>query len=1031
MTAVGGAADQHLGAFDLNNIYGKKALSSLYQDTSGVLSSAPELLSLYEGLSFVGAAGDGEASGRWPHWDDFAKEVRDSLWGRLRLREEVENIDMSMKLDECEAINRFLNRILMLDTEFQNAVFEAFYAVYMELVRVDKANGMYDDGVENLNQINGRMIRNIQVSERQVLYTDALTGAQTQYIRLVTDRGIQWKEAKATYDALPKGGGSIEGFYAFRHRGMSDHELPVYVLVKERERLGGAGNTGGTWAARMRSKQYFVWHADIGVTVLPGYSCAKFAADERYERVEDTEYALKVVEAAWEKQYASSSTSRLMDEHVLTGDVLTAWRLTNTEQPSPDGDEPKDKNKDKDADKDEIKAKIKISDDDALVKKRSLQVVRAITQPDGVPVVGMRVYEEDLPKLRYVLECQQLASEEKKQQQKKEKAATEQQEQEAKQQKKQEPGARSSVSDALSSIGCTDMALTAAELLLERLEDAAKKGRKEAPAAPDDDGREPDEGDRQVEGLPFDTVEKGDRRVEGLPFANWLDVHRELAKHSPGLRSADGLRGVQLAVDLLLRKKLIKAKKGKMWFNGNDDDDERPMGERLERILFPTHFINPQSVHGSDDEDASDDGEFRGMEVGDNDKVSDDGLCGDGGEPGEGETRGEKRSRLSAKELAATPTPAKAQRTRELRSEPKRGSQRKRRRDASANPNIDQTKAVQGGDGESADISDSKMRKHVKALLEGVELETISLGTLKKQLESSLKLEPGTLDTEVMKARVVATFQDVMTSKAKKQEKKQEKKERKEAKRAKKEAEAKPANQEAQGKELNNEEMARELFGSGSDSEDAVQDVQTTASAPAGNSRPPVDSDDEVPDIDVQAPPRTGNSRPIVDSDDEVPDIDITAPARAGSGAVTMDSDDEVPDIDISTPGRAGSGRAIVDSDDEVPDVDITASRPVGRSRLFSDDEDEESADDVAVKDGKSQQWTYQVVGNKIGIRAVPDVASAPSGSYLAPAEYFNVVERRRGEDGRTYLKLADGRGWAYDRSAKEFDKVVVREVAA
>jgi len=76
---------------------------------------------------------------------------------------------------------------------------------------------------------------------------------------------------------------------------------------------------------------------------------------------------------------------------------------------------------------------------------------------------------------------------------------------------------------------------------------------------------------------------------------------------------------------------------------------------------------------------------------------------------------------------------------------------------------------------------------------------------------------------------------------------------------------------------------------------------------------------------------------------------------------------------------------------------------------------------------GDHTTWTYEVIGNKLGIRKVPDTQNAPSTGYLAPGEFFKVTEQVAGEDGRTYLRLADGRGWAYDRSAKDIKKVVVR----
>eukprot|EP00929_Paragymnodinium_shiwhaense_P107982 TRINITY_DN74314_c0_g1_i1.p1 TRINITY_DN74314_c0_g1~~TRINITY_DN74314_c0_g1_i1.p1 ORF type:complete len:602 (+),score=140.82 TRINITY_DN74314_c0_g1_i1:127-1932(+) len=75
--------------------------------------------------------------------------------------------------------------------------------------------------------------------------------------------------------------------------------------------------------------------------------------------------------------------------------------------------------------------------------------------------------------------------------------------------------------------------------------------------------------------------------------------------------------------------------------------------------------------------------------------------------------------------------------------------------------------------------------------------------------------------------------------------------------------------------------------------------------------------------------------------------------------------------------------------------------------------------------------FLYRVVGDKrLGIRLGPDVsAKASPAGHLPPGSAFKVSERKVGADGRLYLKLADGSGWTYDRSAKDFSKVVAREV--
>lgn len=79
------------------------------------------------------------------------------------------------------------------------------------------------------------------------------------------------------------------------------------------------------------------------------------------------------------------------------------------------------------------------------------------------------------------------------------------------------------------------------------------------------------------------------------------------------------------------------------------------------------------------------------------------------------------------------------------------------------------------------------------------------------------------------------------------------------------------------------------------------------------------------------------------------------------------------------------------------------------------------------------RKWRYRVIGDrKLGIRQGPSVSATPSASgHLRSGDVFFVCERVfRVEDGRLYLRLADGRGWTYDRSAKDPSKVVVEEIS-
>lgn len=86
----------------------------------------------------------------------------------------------------------------------------------------------------------------------------------------------------------------------------------------------------------------------------------------------------------------------------------------------------------------------------------------------------------------------------------------------------------------------------------------------------------------------------------------------------------------------------------------------------------------------------------------------------------------------------------------------------------------------------------------------------------------------------------------------------------------------------------------------------------------------------------------------------------------------------------------------------------------------------------AAVPGGPEGPWRYFVTGGRrLGIREGPDVEAAPSpAGHLAPGSVFLVCERLLAKDGRTYLRLADGRGWTYDRSSKDLDRPVVKELA-
>lgn len=82
-----------------------------------------------------------------------------------------------------------------------------------------------------------------------------------------------------------------------------------------------------------------------------------------------------------------------------------------------------------------------------------------------------------------------------------------------------------------------------------------------------------------------------------------------------------------------------------------------------------------------------------------------------------------------------------------------------------------------------------------------------------------------------------------------------------------------------------------------------------------------------------------------------------------------------------------------------------------------------EVAGEVAAPAAAASVWRYRAPAAKptmtLNLREGPDMESGRvEGAFIQPKELFEVIEERPGQDGVIFLKLADGRGWAFDRHA-------------
>lgn len=105
--------------------------------------------------------------------DDPKKALRDM--GLVKTVDGIEEVPDSEKTN----IPRFLNRLLSLEVDRQNALFDHFYTKFLETIEYLKQKGKLDDGMEDLKALS------VAISEvPQVFNSDPLTGAKTVYYKL-------------------------------------------------------------------------------------------------------------------------------------------------------------------------------------------------------------------------------------------------------------------------------------------------------------------------------------------------------------------------------------------------------------------------------------------------------------------------------------------------------------------------------------------------------------------------------------------------------------------------------------------------------------------------------------------------------------------------------------------------------------------------------------------------------------------------------------------------------------------------------
>lgn len=199
---------------------------------------------------------------------------------------------------ELREVNKFLNRILTLETTEQNAVFEAYAERLQNATEFAMQNGTLDRGLENYKA------DKIEVKEVKDIRIDESSGAKTKYYQLAAHNKVN----VAKFDDIDTANPNFVGFYKNNKNGnvravfKSSSSTDAYGSVTENYRLTG------------QIKKY---------ERIPQHRLSDYNGWEKL--------SVEQAKAEWDEAVKALPESSEETVHLISGVVLPVWDKLPTE----------------------------------------------------------------------------------------------------------------------------------------------------------------------------------------------------------------------------------------------------------------------------------------------------------------------------------------------------------------------------------------------------------------------------------------------------------------------------------------------------------------------------------------------------------------------------------------------------------------------------------------------------------------------------------------------------------------------------
>ena len=217
-------------------------------------------------------------------------------------------------------IPQFLNRLLSLKTDRQNAVFAEFENRLVEAVEYAKQQGLYDLGLQTLTAAS------IKKTREHVVYEDKQTGAQTRYVELAVTTDVSYYDWHDVTRLTQRRQNldDLSGWFVFE---LGHNKGAVFFMSDLGGRLDSEGKAvrRGVIHTIKKNGHRYIDNADVisrgwdyrTVTVNGAGSYQKVTLARPIDKVE--------AEKLWHEQVANAPKTETRIERMIVGVILPIW----------------------------------------------------------------------------------------------------------------------------------------------------------------------------------------------------------------------------------------------------------------------------------------------------------------------------------------------------------------------------------------------------------------------------------------------------------------------------------------------------------------------------------------------------------------------------------------------------------------------------------------------------------------------------------------------------------------------------------